>query len=227
MLNGFFSTLYTDGVTPENFLIVAALSLLLGFVIARCHRVSAGSKGSMGTALAFLPFLVQIVILLVNGNLGTGVAVAGTFGLVRFRSAPGTARDITTIFLAVVVGIACGMGYAALAVLAAGVVCVILLLQRKLPESADNGERNLKITIPENLDYADLFSDLFETYTERHALQQIKTANMGSLYNLHYTIRLKDTAKEKEFIDALRVRNGNLEISCGKTGLVKEGREVL
>ncbi|MBQ7565796.1 MAG: DUF4956 domain-containing protein [Oscillospiraceae bacterium] len=227
MLNGFLATLYTDGVTPLNFAIVAALSLLLGFVISRCHRAAVGEKGSMTTALIFLPFLVQIVILLVNGNLGTGVAVAGTFGLVRFRSAPGTARDITTIFLAVVVGIACGMGYAVLAVAAAAVVCVILLLQRKLPTHADNGDRNLKITIPENLDYADLFTDLFETYTERHTLQEVKTANMGSLYNLHFTVRLKDTAKEKEFIDELRVRNGNLEISCGRTGLVKEGKEIL
>lgn len=227
MLNGFFATMYTDGVTPINFLIVAALSLLLGFLISRCHRFAAGEKGSMGTALLFLPFLVQIVILLVNGNLGTGVAVAGTFGLVRFRSAPGTARDITTIFLAVVVGIACGMGYAALAALAALVVCAILLLQRLLPGGADNGERELKITIPENLDYAGLFSDLLETYTTKSTLQQVKTANMGTLYNLHYSIRLKDAAKEKEFIDALRVRNGNLEISCGRTALVKEGREVL
>lgn len=227
MLDGFFSTLYTDGVTLTNFMIVAALSLLLGALISFCHRATAGGRGSMSAALIFLPFLVQIVILLVNGNLGTGVAVAGTFGLVRFRSAPGTARDITTIFLAVVVGIACGMGYAALAVLTAVVVCAVLLAQSRLPVQADNGERSLKITIPENLDYADLFSDLLDAYTTKHELQQVKTANMGSLYNLHYSIRLKDAGREKEFIDALRVRNGNLEISCGRTGLVKEGREIL
>ena len=227
MLNGLFSTLYADGVTMTNFFILAALSLALGFLISRCYRVAAGEKGSMGEALIFLPFLVQIVILLVNGNLGTGVAVAGTFGLVRFRSAPGTARDIAVLFLSVAVGIACGMGYAALAVLAAVVVCAVLLIRRAVPASTDNGERNMKLAIPENLDYSDLFDDLLAEYTAKHELLQVKTANMGTLYNLHYRIRLKDTAKEKEFLDALRVRNGNLEISCGRAPAGKEGREVL
>lgn len=160
--------------------------------------------------------------MLVNGNLGAGVAVAGAFSLVRFRSAPGSARDIVTIFLAMTVGLACGMGYAALAVFAALVVGGLTLLQYSLASGKDRGDREVRVTVPENLDYTDLFTDLFQTYTTRSSLIRVKTVNMGSLYSLHYQIRLKDARKEKELIDQMRCRNGNLEISCGLPSSGKE-----
>ncbi len=224
MLDGFFASLYTTSVTAPAFLAVCLLSVGLGYGIALTYRKISGEGGTMFSALTVLPFLVQLVILLVNGNLGAGVAVAGAFSLVRFRSAPGSARDITVIFLSMTVGLCCGMGYWAPAVLAALVTCGLLLLQKK-PQT-DPCERELRVTIPENLDYNDLFSDLFAGYTASCKLLRVKTVNMGSLYSLHYLVRLKDPAGEKELLDAMRCRNGNLEISCGLPAEYKQG-EIL
>lgn len=224
MLDGIFASLYTTSVTAPAFLAVCLLSVGLGYGIALTYRKISGESGTMFSALTVLPFLVQLVILLVNGNLGAGVAVAGAFSLVRFRSAPGSARDITVIFLSMTVGLCCGMGYWAPAVLAALVTCGLLLLQKK-PQT-DPCERELRVTIPENLDYNDLFSDLFAGYTASCKLLRVKTVNMGSLYSLHYLVRLKDPAGEKELLDAMRCRNGNLEISCGLPAEYKQG-EIL
>lgn len=224
MLDGIFASLYTTSVTAPAFLAVCLLSVGLGYGIALTYRKISGEGGTMFSALTVLPFLVQLVILLVNGNLGAGVAVAGAFSLVRFRSAPGSARDITVIFLSMTVGLCCGMGYWAPAVLAALVTCGLLLLQKK-PQT-DPCERELRVTIPENLDYNDLFSDLFAGYTASCKLLRVKTVNMGSLYSLHYLVRLKDPAGEKELLDAIRCRNGNLEISCGLPAEYKQG-EIL
>ena len=224
MLDGIFASLYTTSVTAPAFLAVCLLSVGLGYGIALTYRKLSGEGGTMFSALTVLPFLVQLVILLVNGNLGAGVAVAGAFSLVRFRSAPGSARDITVIFLSMTVGLCCGMGYWAPAVLAALVTCGLLLLQKK-PQT-DPCERELRVTIPENLDYNDLFSDLFAGYTASCKLLRVKTVNMGSLYSLHYLVRLKDPAGEKELLDAMRCRNGNLEISCGLPAEYKQG-EIL
>lgn len=224
MLDGIFASLYTTSVTAPAFLAVCLLSVGLGYGIALTYRKISGEGGTMFSALTVLPFLVQLVILLVNGNLGAGVAVAGAFSLVRFRSAPGSARDITVIFLSMTVGLCCGMGYWAPAVLAALVTCGLLLLQKK-PQT-DPCERELRVTIPENLDYNDLFSDLFAGYTASCKLLRVKTVNMGSLYSLHYLVRLKDPAGEKELLDAMRYRNGNLEISCGLPAEYKQG-EIL
>lgn len=224
MLDGIFASLYTTSVTAPAFLAVCLLSVGLGYGIALTYRKISGEGGTMFSALTVLPFLVQLVILLVNGNLGAGVAVAGAFSLVRFRSAPGSAQDITVIFLSMTVGLCCGMGYWAPAVLAALVTCGLLLLQKK-PQT-DPCERELRVTIPENLDYNDLFSDLFAGYTASCKLLRVKTVNMGSLYSLHYLVRLKDPAGEKELLDAMRCRNGNLEISCGLPAEYKQG-EIL
>lgn len=224
MLDGIFASLYTTSVTASAFLAVCLLSVGLGYGIALTYRKISGEGGTMFSALTVLPFLVQLVILLVNGNLGAGVAVAGAFSLVRFRSAPGSARDITVIFLSMTVGLCCGMGYWAPAVLAALVTCGLLLLQKK-PQT-DPCERELRVTIPENLDYNDLFSDLFAGYTASCKLLRVKTVNMGSLYSLHYLVRLKNPAREKELLDAMRCRNGNLEISCGLPAEYKQG-EIL
>ena len=220
MLDGIFASLYATSVTVPVFLAVCLLSVVLGFGIALAYRKISGEGGTMVSALTVLPFLVQLVILLVNGNLGAGVAVAGAFSLVRFRSAPGSARDIMAIFLAMTVGPCCGMGYCAMAVLAAVVTCMILLLQGR--QTADARERDIRVTAPENLDYSTLFSDLFAAYTTSSKLLRVKTVNMGSLYSLHYRVTLKDTDKEKELLDAMRCRNGNLEISCG---IAADGRQ--
>lgn len=167
--------------------------------------------------LALLPAMVQIVIMLVNGNLGTGIAVLGAFSLVRFRSAPGSAREIGAIFFAMAIGLSTGMGYIGYSVLFLLVIglATILIAISKFGEVSSE-EKDLKITIPENLDYTGIFDDLFSKYTNTVKLLQVKTSNMGSLYELHYRITLADPAREKKFIDEIRCRNGNLNICCGR-----------
>ena len=209
MLDGIFATLYTSTVTETAFLLSSAVSIALGFGISLAYRKISKDPGTMTSALTVLPFLVQLV----NGNLGAGVAVAGAFSLVRFRSVPGTARDIMAIFLAMTIGLCCGMSYVLLAVLAAAVTCLIFFLQ-KAP-GLDPADRDIRVVVPENLDYADLFTDLFDRYTTASHLVHVKTVNMGSLYSLHYRVTLKDTTLEKELLDSMRCRNGNLEISSG------------
>ena len=227
MLDGFFASLYGDTTTPSMFLLSAAVALVLGAVIAFVSRKTNNGSDSLFGALIFLPFLVQMVIMLVNGSVGTGVAVMGAFSLIRFRSAPGSAQDIAIIFLAMTAGLACGMGCIGLAILATLVVCGISLIRWALHGSKDGEDRDLKITIPEDMDYSDLFDDLFEKYTVQHSLSSVKTANMGSLFNLKYRVQLKDVKQEKSFLDELRCRNGNLEISCAHVSAGQEGKETL
>ena len=227
MLDGLFASLYGDTATASMFLLSAAVALVLGGVIALVSRRTNNGSDSLFGALIFLPFLVQLVIMLVNGSVGTGVAVMGAFSLIRFRSAPGSAQDIAVIFLAMTVGLACGMGYIGLAVLATLVVCGISLIRYQLPSGHGGADRDLKITIPEDMDYTGLFDDLFETYTASHNLLSVKTANMGSLFNLRYRVRLKDVKREKAFLDELRCRNGSLEIACAHVSAGKKGKETL
>lgn len=164
-----------------------------------------------------IPAVVQMIIMLVNGNIGVGVAVAGAFGLVRFRSAQGTAREIGMIFLAMAIGLATGVGYVAIAVLFFIIMAVfVLALSAVRLGAGKENERELKITIPENLDYDGLFDDLFEKYARDYHFERVRTTNMGTLYELDYRIILKDERVPKEFLDELRCRNGNLNIVCGR-----------
>ena len=198
MLNSIIGT----ELTLSAFLICTAVSLVLGIGLALVSRFRAHSTQSFAVTLAILPVVVQVVIMLVNGNIGAGVAVTGAFSLVRFRSAPGTAREIGVLFLGMAIGLATGMGYVGLAALKFG--------------QHDSGERILKITIPENLDYEGLFDDLFDQYTKSHTLVKVKTSNMGTLYELEYRVTLRSDSVPKAFLDALRCRNGNLNIVCGR-----------
>ena len=198
MLNSIIGT----ELTLSAFLICTAVSLVLGIGLALVSRFRAHSTQSFAVTLAILPVVVQVVLMLVNGNIGAGVAVTGAFSLVRFRSAPGTAREIGVLFLGMAIGLATGMGYVGLAALKFG--------------QHDSGERILKITIPENLDYEGLFDDLFDQYTKSHTLVKVKTSNMGTLYELEYRVTLRSDSVPKAFLDALRCRNGNLNIVCGR-----------
>ena len=214
MLN---SIIPAEGLTLSAFLICSAVSLVLGIGAAFVGSFRSRSTPSFAVTLAILPAAVQVVIMLVNGNLGAGVAVAGAFGLVRFRSAPGTAREIGVLLLAMAIGLATGMGYIGLALLSfvlIGGALFVLTVLRFGQHGAD--ERVLKITIPENLDYDGLFDDLFACYTRSHEIIRVKTSNMGTLYELEYRIVLPGGAVPKEFLDALRCRNGNLNIICGR-----------
>ena len=204
-------------LTVSAFLICTLVSLLLGAALALVSMYRAHTSQSFAVTLAILPAVVQLVILLVNGNLGAGVAVAGAFSLVRFRSVPGSAREISALFLAMALGLATGMGYLTLAVLAFVIIAGAMLLFTALGLGRNHpSERSLKITIPESLDYEGLFDDLFEQYTRSHTLVKVKTSNMGTLYELEYRIILTGESVPKAFLDALRCRNGNLNIVCGK-----------
>jgi uncharacterized membrane protein YhiD involved in acid resistance len=155
--------------------------------------------------------------MMINGSIGTGIAVAGAFSLIRFRSIPGTAREIFAIFVAMAIGLVCGMGNIPYALVFTAIISVgILLLENtKFGESGNMAKHKiLRITIPEDLDYSEIFQDLFEDFTSSYKLTRVKTTNLGSMFKLSYDIVLKDPHEEKEFVDQLRVRNGNLEISC-------------
>ncbi len=219
MLNSVLKETFSLG----TFIICLFSSLLLGSVLALIHkRYNSSSKGFIIT-LAILPAIVLMVIIMVNGNLGTGVAVMGAFSLVRFRSIPGNAREINSIFQAMAVGLATGMGYLAAAGVFVLVICGISILYNITGfGESKHRMKELKITIPESLDYSGVFDDLFEKYLKSQELIQVKTSGMGSLYKLTYRITFRNPALEKALIDDLRCRNGNLEITCGRVAYNSE-----
>jgi hypothetical protein len=200
-----------------QFALDAGMSVLLGVFAALLYRRGAAASRSFLVTLAMMPTMVCAVITLVNGNLGAGVAVAGAFSLVRFRSAPGSAREIGYIFMATAVGIATGMGYVLYAALLFIVLAALaLVLEKTRFGECAREDRQLKITIPEDFDYSGLFDDLFEKYARKAELARVRTTNLGRFFELTYDITLRDRAAEKAFIDELRCRNGNLNITCGK-----------
>jgi hypothetical protein len=200
-----------------GFLICVLSALALGVLTALVFSYKNNQTASLSLSIALLSPIVTVVIMLVNGNVGAGLAVAGTFALVRFRSVPGTAREITALFMSVALGLACGMGYVGLAAIFFVVMaCALTVLSLVRFGAAKPQPRQLKITIPENLDYDGLFDDLFDKYTLSHELERVKTTNMGTLYELSYEVVLKEPQISKEFLDALRCRNGNLTIICGR-----------
>ena len=217
MLNLFNSIIPSTGITPLVFIILVLVSLVLGGIMARIHTYRNDYTKSFVMTLAILPAVICVVILMVNGNIGAGVAVAGTFSLVRFRSAPGTAREIGAIFAVMGMGLIMGMGYIGYAALFTCLIGLAILMYSRFSADGKKSTRKiLKITIPENLNYSDVFDEFLEKYTKSYKLKQVKTSNMGSLYKLSYEIVLTDPSIEKEFIDQLRTRNGNLEISLAE-----------
>ena len=190
-----------------DFLFCIGAALIIGLMLSAAYAFRSGYTKSFIITLSLLPSVVCVVIMMVNGNLGAGVAVAGAFSLVRFRSVPGSGREIVTLFLAMGAGLIAGMGYIAYAVL------IIFSFVNFAAKSGFDTHKTVKITIPEDLDWSGVFEDLFEKYTTSHELVRVKTTNMGSMYRLTYNVVLRDFDCEKEFMDSLRVRNGNLEIS--------------
>ncbi len=216
MLDTIFQPIYssTTELTTSTYLICTLVSLALGAVIAWASSVRSRQSKSFLLSILLIPAIVQIVIMLVNDNVGAGVAVMGAFSLVRFRSAPGSAKEIVSIFLAMATGLATAKGYLALAAAFVIIICLVMVLSNFINiKEKDDLQRELKITIPEDLNYAHEFDDLFEKYTKNCKLMNVKTTNMGSLYKLSYRVELKDEDSVQSFIDELRCRNGNLEIS--------------
>ena len=219
VFQGLFDTDMTAVITVGNFLLCMGCALVAGLLLALCYCFRSRYTKSFVVTLALLPAVVCAVIMMVNGNIGAGVAVAGAFSLVRFRSVPGTAREITMLFLAMGAGLIAGMGYLAFALLFTVVLCGISLLYSCLDLGTKRNSaiyKTLNITIPEDLDYSGVFDGIFAEYASSWELVRVKTTNMGSLFRLTYNLTLRDTSLEKEMIDKLRCRNGNLEISVSK-----------
>jgi len=219
LFKGLFDTDLTAVISVTDFLLCLGFSLALGLIMAFAYMYRTRYTKSFVITLALLPAVVCVVIMLVNGNVGTGVAVAGAFSLVRFRSVPGTAKEICTLFLAMGAGLIAGMGYLGFAVLFTLVMCLMFVLYSRLDFGAKKNAaifKTLTVTIPEDLDYSGIFDDIFQEFTRSHELVRVKSTNMGSMFKLTYHVMLRDASREKEMIDRIRCRNGNLEIAVSK-----------
>lgn len=212
MFKGLFDSALVQTVTVDKFLICILSACVIGIFIALLYKIRSSSTNSFIITLALIPTAVCMVIMMVNGNVGAGVAVAGAFSLIRFRSAPGTAREIVAIFIAMATGLACGMGYIAYGALFAAVASLFNLSLSLIPKGTASSERTLKITVPEDLNFEGTFDKVFEKYLKDWTLVSAKTTNMGSLFKLTYTVTLKAKGEEKAMLDELRCHNGNLEI---------------
>jgi len=199
-----------------GFVLCVLAALVFGIIIAIVFQYKNVFTKSFIMSIAILPAVVCVVIMMVNGSIGAGIAVAGAFSLIRFRSVPGTAKEISAIFIAMATGLACGMGYIGYGLLFTVIISIVVLILEKINfgvNKSSNKNQIFRITIPEDLDYINVFDDLFIKYANKSELQKVKTTNMGSMYKLTYSVELKNNVNEKEFIDELRTRNGNLEIS--------------
>ena len=219
VFRGIFDTEMTNVIALSDFILCVGVALIIGFILAGMYMYKSRYTKSFVATLALLPAIVCVVIMMVNGNVGTGVAVAGAFSLVRFRSVPGSAKEIGAIFLAMGTGLVAGMGYLAYAILVAVLLGGVGVLYEKIGLAGEKYAqcyKTLQITIPEDLDYTGVFDEILSTYTSSYELAEVKTTNMGSLIKLRYQLVLKDMKQEKEMIDKIRCRNGNLEIAVSR-----------
>lgn len=216
LFKGIFDSDITRVISIENFLFCIGFSFVLGLVISLCYIYRTRYTKSFVVTLALLPAAICLVIMMVNGNVGTGVAVAGAFSLVRFRSVPGTAKEICTIFVAMGAGLACGMGYLGFGALFTFCMCFMYVIYNTFSFGTKTTlcrYKTLNVTIPEDLDYTGIFDDIFKEHTLSSELVRVKSTNMGSMFRLTYNLVMRDITTEKQMIDKLRTRNGNLEIT--------------
>ena len=219
LITSIYESQTAASISMADFAAAFAMSIALGLMIAAAYMHNTRYTKSFVVTLAMLPAIICVIIMMVNGSVGTGVAVAGAFSLVRFRSVPGTAKEICALFLAMGTGLITGMGYLGLAAIFAAVVSLAIVVFNHIDLGAKkNADRykSIRIMIPEDLDYTGVFDGLFEEYTNSCELVNVKTTNMGSMFRLTYDVTLKDPGKEKELIDKLRMRNGNLEINVSR-----------
>lgn len=223
LFNGIFDN--TTTIMLPQFMICIVAVLVAGIVLSLGYMYKTQYTKSFVTTLAMLPAMVCVVIMLVNGNIGAGVAVAGAFSLIRFRSVAGSAKEIGAIFIAMCIGLLAGMGYVGYAMLFTVIMCAMLIIYNSFDWGVNKNRatyRTLRVTIPENLNYTDIFEDIFEKYASQCELMNVKTTNMGSLFKLTYKLRLRDSKQEKNMIDDMRCRNGNLEIMISSQDIVMD-----
>ncbi|MBQ9279427.1 MAG: DUF4956 domain-containing protein [Clostridia bacterium] len=225
MFESIFENSIAGSLSYTTALICIVASCVLGGIISLVHMKTTKCSKNFAITIAVLPALVQIVIMMVNGNLGTSVAILGSFGLIRFRSMQGNSKEILSVFFAMAIGLAVGMGHIAFATFITIIISLLLLIYSKIKIGRDvENMRRLKVLIPENLNYVEVFDEVFTKYTKSNTLEKLKTTNMGSMYELNYIVELKSGINEKEFLDELRVRNGNLNILLARES---DGEEQL
>ena len=216
-MENILSSIFTGSLTLGQFLLAVGASMILGFILALVFMFRNTYTKSFITALVLIPAIETVVIMLVNDNLGVGLSVAGSFALIRFRSVKGNAKELTAVFLAMTIGIICGTGYVTIAAIFTALLCLVMFLLTvtgfgKISEN----DRYLKITIPESLNYDEVFESVLNKYCSNWELESIKTLTLGSLFRIEYKVTLNDASKTKKMIDEIRTKNGNLEIMCSK-----------
>ena len=219
LFSGIFDSELQEVIKPSEFLLVLAVALIVGVLIALAYTFRSRYTKGFVITLALLPAVVSVVIMMVNGNIGAGVAVAGAFSLVRFRSVPGTAKEIGMIFLAMGAGLVTGMGYLAYSVLFTVVIGAAFVLYSLVNVKEGRGAalyKTLTVTVPEDLNYSGIFEEILKDYVRSYELTRVKTTNMGSMFKLTFSLVMRADADEKEMIDKIRVRNGNLEVSLAR-----------
>lgn len=217
MLDTILSSTDGQSLTLVNTIIVLAVSIILGVVISLVYMYTNKKNGyvpSFIVTLIMLPIIISIIILLVGNNVARAFSLAGAFSIIRFRSNPGDPKDLSYVFLTLAVGLACGMGYVGYAVIFTVVLSLVLIIVQKLGYGeAKTKSMQLKVLVPENLNYDEVFNDILDEYTLNWKLQTVKTKEFGALFQVTYQIQIKPFVSGKEFIDKLRTRNGNLEVS--------------
>lgn len=209
-----FNSILQTTLTPMTFFVCIGVAFVLGLIVALVHQKTARSSSGFITTLAILPMLVAMAITLVNGNLGAGVATVGVFSLVRFRSIAGNSRSILSIFFAMAIGLATGTGYVAFAALFTLIVALLILILNALHFGESSlREKRLVVLVPEDLDYPEIFDEILLRFAKKYNLAKVKTTNMGSLFELTYMLELKNNIKEKDLIDKIRAKNGNLKVA--------------
>lgn len=218
-----FGSIFTNTFTLGQFLMAVISSMVLGYLVSIYYMYRNTYSKAFVPTLILIPAIECVVIIMINGNMGAGIAVAGSFALIRFRSAKGSAKDLTAIFMAMAIGIICGTGYIGIAALFTLIVTVVGMLLTLLKFGEPDGKmRTVKITIPECLNYDEALNETLDRYCASYELEKIKTLSLGSMYRLEYLVVLKDVSKIKEFMDEVRTKNSNLEIICTKEGFSKE-----
>lgn len=222
-MTNIFGSIFSAGLTLGQFLLAVCASMVMGLLVSLSFMYRNTYTKSFISALVLLPAVETVVIMLVNDNIGIGLTVAGSFALIRFRSVKGNAKELVAVFIAMTIGIICGTGYVALAGVFTLLMCVVMfvLTLSNFGTQSDN-EKYLKITIPESLNYDEVFTEVLDRYTKTWELETVKTLTLGSLFRVEYRIVTKDNISIKALIDELRTRNGNLEIMCGKLATNRE-----
>lgn len=214
-----FTSTAENTISVGSAVLSIAAAVILGIIIGISYMMACKKDGygkNFIVGLVLLPAIVAVVILLIGSNVARAFSMAGAFALVRFRSAPGNAKDIAVVFFTMAAGLACGLGYVTFAILFVVIIALVMIaLSLSGFGGKNSGCRQLKVTIPENLNYTNAFDDVFDKYVASRELRRVKTTNMGTLFELTYNVKMKDNVNEKQFIDELRVKNSNLNIILG------------